>query len=172
MKDAIVVSMRNSKDGEYIDISSAAAEAVTVAGTACAIAEAFALSNGENALVLVDNINSHKTLWDWSTRDLIDIYGVDTVVKDDIKGKASSEMRGFYSVLIQRAGKFKEKLGGDSVITTLLSLLPKLSTLTDDENDMVFSEKDFVLCSDKIKQRIDILVQNNIPLTAVTLREI
>ena len=47
----------------------------------------------------------------YAPRVLVDIYGVDTVVKDDINGGASSEMRGFYS-------SFKFNVRGDLMIKT------------------------------------------------------
>ena len=169
LKDIVVVTMRDTNND---DVASISAEAITVAGTACAIAEAFSLQNGDDTLVIVDNINSHKNLWDWSTRILVDVYGLDAVVKADLEGGASSEMRGFYSGLIQRAGKFKEKLGGGSMTSVLLNILPKINELTEDENDMVFTEEDFAESSEKIRQRIQILVKKNIPLTPSTLRKI
>jgi hypothetical protein len=47
----------------------------------------------------------------YAPRVLVDIYGVDAVVKDDINGGASSEMRGFYS-------SFKFNVRGDLMIKT------------------------------------------------------
>jgi len=169
LKDIIVVSMH---DCDIDDPASVSAEAVTVAGTACSIAEAFALSKGEDTLVIVDNINPHKKLWDWSTRVMVDIYGVDAVVRDDMEGGASSEMRGFYSALIQRAGKFKKSLGDGSMTSVMLNLLPRQTFMSDNEDDTVFSAEDFQFSSEKIKQRIDILVSKNIPLTPTNLRKI
>ena len=65
----------------------------------------------EDALMIM-MMTLYTIIWG-STCVLIDTYGVDAVVKDDIKGKASSGMRRFYSVLIQQDGKFKEQLVGD-----------------------------------------------------------
>jgi hypothetical protein len=100
------------RDGiEDADPVSHAAEAIAVSATACAIAESFALDEGQNALVIVDTIDEYKVLWDATTRVLVDVFGADAVVKDDRNGGASSEMRAFYSSLIQRAGQFKQSKG-------------------------------------------------------------
>lgn len=77
-----------------------ASEAITVSAAACSIAEVFALAEGDDTFVVVDDIDQHKNLWDWTARVLVDVYGVDSVVKDDINGGASSEMRAFYSGFI------------------------------------------------------------------------
>jgi len=146
-----------------------AAEAVAVAATACAIGEAYALSEGDDALVMIDNIDQHKVLWDATTRVLIDIYGVDAVVQDDQNGAASSEMRAFYSSLIQRAAKYKKSRGDGSLTLTMLTTVPSMHEST---NDDVYELSDFEGCSEKVKTRLDILVKKNIPLTAATLRKI
>ena len=41
-----------------------------------------------------------------------------------MRGGSSSEMRGFFSSLIQRAARFNAKRGGGSVTLILLSTLP------------------------------------------------
>ncbi len=149
----------------------ASAEAITTAAAACSIAEALALSQGDDTFVVVDDIDDYKSFWDWTTRVLVDIYGVDAVVQADINGGASSEMRGFYSSLIQRAGRFKDKNGGGSVTLALLTnLAGKFDS--DNEDDVAFSETDFAESSEKIRQRVAILVEKKIPLTPETLRKI
>ena len=115
LDDIVVVVARDhgenleSNDKNFGVLQSA--EATTVAAAACSIAEAIALSKGEDTFVVVDNIDLYKSFWDWTTRVLVDIYGVDAVVKDDINGGASSEMRGFYS-------SFKFNVRGDLMIKT------------------------------------------------------
>ena len=175
LDDIIVVVARDHgvKDDKQDDNKNimGSAEAITVAATACSIGEAFALSRGEDAFVVVDDIDEHKSFWDWTTRVLVDIYGVDAVVKDDINGGASSEMRGFYSSLIQRAGRFNQKNGSGSMTLTLLTDLE--GKVTDDgEENTVFSPEDFADSSEKIKQRISILADKGIKLTPETLRKI
>ena len=165
----IVVAMRDNhavEDG--MDPVAKAAEATAVAATACAIAESFALQEGENALVIVDTIDDYKVLWDATTRVLVDVFGVDAVVKDDRDGGASSEMRAFYSSLIQRAGKFRKSRGGGSVTLTLLTHIPG----SEDDAEGVFDVSDFEGCGDQIRARLDMLVKNKIPLTAANLRKI
>ena len=172
--NVIVVTMKDSEK-DIRECPARSAEAISVAATACSIGEAFALAKGEDALVIVDDIDEHKVFWDWTTRVLVDVFGVDSVVKDDVNGGASSEMRAFYSNLIQRAGRFKDSNGGGSMTLVLLSTLDGAfgnSDVDDEAEDFVFTAEDFAESSEKIKQRIDILVKKNIPLTSQTLRKI
>lgn len=159
---------------DHIDatsFSTSAAEAVTVSSSACSIAEVFAREKGEDTLVIIDALDEHKNLWDATTRTLVDLYGVDAVVQGDISGSASSEMRGFYSGLVQRSAKFNNVKGGGS-----LTLILVCSVLNDDSNEdedkMEFKSEDFDQTSEKIKERIAKLVQAKIPLTAATLKKI
>ncbi len=185
MDDIVVVVARDRDDAtadddldEHALAAIDSAEAIGVAATACSIAEALALSKGEDTLVVVDDIDQHKAFWDWTTRILVDVYGVDAVVKDDAEGGASSEMRGFYSSLIQRAAQFNPKNGGGSMTLTLLTNLKgKFGNSNADDGDgneenAVFTKEDFDECSEKVKQRIAIIADKGIPLTAETLRKI
>jgi F0F1-type ATP synthase alpha subunit len=161
----VVAPSLSSKERNII---SRAAEAVTIAGTACAIAEAYALQEGMNSLVIVDTIDMHKLFWDATTRSLVDVFGVDAVVEGDRTGSASSEMRAFYSSLVQRSGQYKANRGGGSVTLLLLMEIPKMNA----HDEIVFEEAEFSLHSDKVKERIKLLLQRKIPLTADTLRKI
>lgn len=164
LQDATVVAAReDTLEGNTV---AQAAEATLVAATACAIGESYAKNNGEDCLIIVDTLDHHKTLWDATTRVLVDIYGVDAVVAADREGGASSEMRAFYSSLIQRAANYKGDKG--SVTIALMTSIPEEQ---DDENT-VFTMDDFDKYGDKIKARLDMLVQKKIPLTAATLRKI
>jgi len=173
LDDIVVVAARDlgEKEMDSMD-ATAAAEAITVAATACSIGEALALAGGEDTLVIVDDIDQHKAFWDWTTRVLVDVYGVDAVVRDDLSGGASSEMRGFYSSLIQRAARFNKKNGGGSMTLTLLTNLKGQFGDVDGGDTSVFSPDEFAESSEKIKQRIAILVNKNIPLTHENLRKI
>jgi F0F1-type ATP synthase alpha subunit len=171
LDDIVVVSARDCVNEESEGVEAThSAEAITVAATACSIGEAFALAEGEDTFVVVDDIDQHKAFWDWTTRVLVEIFGVDSVVKDDKSGGASSEMRGFYSSLIQRAARFNVKNGGGSMTLSLLTNLE--AQFGADDDDTVFSEEDFAESSEKVKQRIAILVNKKIPLTPETLRKI
>lgn len=177
LENVVLVTMKDylqsSEVGE--DCPAQAAEAIGVAATACSIGEAYALAKGEDSLVIVDDISQHKTFWDWTTKVLVEVYGVDAVVKDDADGGASSEMRAFYSNLVQRAGRFKNSIGGGSMTLVLLTSLDgQFGNLNDDgeEEHLLFTAADFAQSSDKIKERIAILVNKNIPLTQSTLRKI
>jgi F0F1-type ATP synthase alpha subunit len=105
---------------------------------------------------------------------LVNVFGLDAVVKEDVSGAASSEMRAYYSSLIQRAGQFKKKKGGGSVTLLLLTSIPKkgLESEEDEHSSVVFDVSDFEGCGDKVKARLDVLVKKNIPLTAVNLNKI
>ena len=148
---------------------SMAAEATVTAATACAIAESLALNNGADTVVVVDTLDYHKSLWDATTRVLVDVFGIDAVVKSDRDGGASSEMRGFFSSLIQRSAQYNEKNGGGSVTLVLLCTIPKMAAADD---DTTFLPEDFALSPAKVKDRIDFLVKRSLPLTVANLRKI
>ncbi|CAJ1942388.1 unnamed protein product [Cylindrotheca closterium] len=164
--DVITVSRTSGADSDKI---SQAAEATMVAATACSIAESFALEKGEDTLVIVDNIDQHKKLWDATTRVLVDVFGIESVVKSDRDGGASSEMRAFFSSLIQRSAAFKVKRGGGSVTLLLLTTIPRLSV---DDDSREFTADDFKDSPAKIKDRIQLLTDKKVPLTTATLRKI
>lgn len=173
LDDIVVVVARDRPNENNFSCLEAidACEAISVAACACSIAEALALTRGDDTFVVVDNIDQHKYFWDWTTRVLVDIYGAEAVVKDDKEGGASSEMRGFYSALIQRAAKWNEKNGGGSMTLLLVTnLAGKFGSSEDVE--VAFLPEDFAQSSDKVKARIKILTDKNIPLNADTLRKI
>eukprot|EP00970_Alexandrium_tamarense_P018828 scaffold13510_cov365-Alexandrium_tamarense.AAC.1 len=74
-------------------------------------------------------------MWDITTQFLVQVYGVDAVVKADLQGGSSSEMRGYFSGLIQRAARFNAKKGGGSVTLILLSTLPGEDDLEHDNDE-------------------------------------
>lgn len=157
------------------DASLEAAEAVAVAAAACTLGEHHALTTGGDSVVIVDDINLHKSLWDMTTQELVKVYGVNAVVEADLNGGSSSEMRGFFSGLIQRAARFNVKKGGGSVTLILLSTLPNLEeeTIHDEaEDEPTFVASDFDSMSEKIKDRIAMLVKAKVPLTPTNLRKI
>jgi F0F1-type ATP synthase alpha subunit len=159
-----IVAARQGIVGEVAQ----AAEAVAVAGAACSIAEAFAKEKGMDSVVVVDSIDLHKGFWDMTTRALVDIYGADAVVLADKEGGASSEMRGFYSSLIQRAANYRQK-GYGSVTLLLMTTIPESEA---DDCESVFSPQDFESAGEKLKARINVLVSKNIPLSSANLRKI
>jgi F0F1-type ATP synthase alpha subunit len=169
LDDVVLVSMNGHKK-DHSDEASDAAEATVVAASACAIAESFALEDGMDTFVVVDNINQHKKLWDVTTRVLVDVFGIDSVVKGDRDGGASSEMRAFFSSLVQRSAHYKKNRGGGSVTLLLMQTIPRIHG--GNSEDMVYSPEDFKDSPEKVKERINLLVQKNIPLSAATLRKI
>ena len=156
---------RNDKNS---DPASRAAAAVVTASTACAIAESYALQEGRHTLVIIDTIDDLKVFWDVTTRVLVDVFGVDAVVQSDRSGGASSEMRGFFSSLIQRSSQYKLSRGGGSVTLLLMATIPSSRS----EPDTVFLESDFVQSPDVVKTRIKLLMGKKIPLTAANLLKI
>lgn len=160
------------------DCICAAAEAVAAAATACTLAEHHALTTGGDAIVIIDDINLHKTLWDITTRELVNVYGTNSVVEADLNGGSSSEMRGYFSGLIQRAARFNTKRGGGSVTLILLSTLPNPDETDMDGNNednydaTTYDASDFDTMSEKIRTRIRLLVSAKVPLTTANLRKI
>merc|ERR1712176_1036840 len=86
-------------------------------------------------------------------------------------GGASSEMRAFFSSLVQRSAQFNQKRGGGSVTLLLLQTIPKIID-EKDESDLVFTPDDFKGSPAKICERLELLVKKNIPLSAANLRKI
>ena len=166
-----VVGMKKSNNDNSEENPEVSAEAVAVCGTACALAEAWALNEGINCFVVIDNLSSHKSLWEHSTRTLIDMYGMESVVADD-RG-ASSEMRAYYSALIQRSAQYNAKNGGGSVTIALLNELPgRKYGESDSESEVTFEVDDFSDSTPKIKERIEQLVKANISITPQVLKKI
>ena len=168
--DVVLVSSEDTKSEDRDDASDAI-EGIVTAATACAIGEAFALEEGMDAFVVVDCIDEHKKVWDITTRSLVDVFGVEAVVKGDRDGGASSEMRAFFSSLVQRSAQFNEKRGGGSVTLLLLQTIPKIVDAKD-EDDLVFTPEDFEGSPVKVRERLELLVKKDIPLTAANLRKI
>ena len=153
-----------------------AAEAVAVAATTCSLAEHHALTTGGDSIVFIDDLNLHKSLWDVTTQFLVQVYGEDAVVAADLKGSGSSEMRGYFSGLIQRSARFNVKKGGGSVTLILLSTLPgdedQADGNTGGEEEPTFDPSDFDNMPEKIKTRISMLVKAKVPLTPTNLKKI
>lgn len=169
-KDIVLVSSEDTKKTNR-DEASNTVEGIVTAATACSIGEAYALEEGMDTFIIIDSINQHKKFWDTTTRTLVDVFGIDSVVKGDRDGGASSEMRAFFSSLVQRSAQFNKKRGGGSVTLLLMQTIPKM-VAEEDESDLVFSPADFEGSPAKILERLDLLVKKNIPLTAATLRKI
>jgi len=177
IQDDIVTVVSDHVTGDSSDMPTEkameAAKAVAAAAASCTLGEHHALTTGGDAVVIIDDINLHKSLWDITTQELVKIYGTDAVVEADLSGGSSSEMRGFFSGLIQRAARFNAKRGGGSVTLILLSTLPNPDTENaSDDEESTFEESDFDTMSEKIKMRISMLLKANVPLTPTNLRKI
>ena len=167
LEDITLVAQQQTKSEKSKE--SNAAEAISIAAAACAMGEAHAIEEGKDSLIIVDTIDHHKQLWDATTRVLVDVFGAEAVVKGDREGAASSEMRSFYSSLIQRSAQYNKKRGGGSVTLLLMTTIPKMAG---NQDETVFSPEDFEDGSAKVQERIQLLVAKNIPLTAANLRKI
>jgi hypothetical protein len=78
------------------------------------VAEGFR-NQGQDALVVVDDLSPLSVFWDQTTVALLGLYGRD---RADMGG--DSEMRGFYSSLLQRNAQLTSKSGGGSMSTLVL----------------------------------------------------
>jgi len=178
--DSNAVSQAEANDdatistGMSMEKAMEAAEAVAVAAAACTLGEHHALTTGGDSVVVIDDINLHKDLWDITTQELVRVYGVDAVVDADLNGGSSSELRGFFSGLIQRAARYSSKKGGGSVTLMLLSTLPNPIDYDthSSEDEPTFEASDFDAMSEKIQARLAMLVKAKVPLTASNLRKI
>lgn len=171
--DVVMVVSTCNKDLDAGEETMEAAEAVAAAAAACTLGEHHALTTGGDSVVIIDDINLHKSLWDITTKELVDVYRADAVVEADLQGGSSSEMRGFFSGLIQHAARFKVKKGSGSVTLLLLStLLNPKEEVNDEEDNCIFEVTDFDSMSKNIKVRIAMLVKANVPLTPTHLRKI
>lgn len=171
----VVARSKSSSSSSSQDPVVRAAEGVAMAGTACALGEQHA-RQGKHAVVIIDTMDGHKALWDATTRVLVDVFGIDAVVQADREGGASSEMRAFYSSLIQRSAQYKAKLGGGSVTIVLVTTIPSRAAHDNDDGEgrdaHVFAPEDFDTAPAKVQERIALLVQKKIPLTQANLRKI
>jgi len=138
------------------------AEAIFVAALACSIAEYWAQTCHEDSLVVVDTIDSMQPFWDFTTRTLLDLYGDGAIAIGE-----SSEMRAFYSTLVQRAAKYNAQLGSKSMTLALLTNLPTVAS-----SDIVYQASDFQQFNIKIRERVAILAKQNIPLTPAILQKL
>jgi len=174
LRDEIVTVLSScDSSGDDVERTMEAAEGVCVAAAACTLGEHHALTTGGDSLVVIDDIKVHKSLWDITTKSLVSVYGVDAVVKADLQGGSSSEMRGYFSGIIQRAARFNAKKGGGSVTLVLLSTLPNSEENSNEGGEeQVYEPSDFDAMSEKIKARIAMLVKASVALTPANLAKI
>lgn len=148
-----------------------AAESIAIASSACSMAEYWARNHGKDTLVVIDTIDNHKAFWDYTTKALVDVYGLDSVVQEDLNGSASSEMRGFFSNLIQRSGRYNAQQGGGSVTLLVLVTIPTAKE-DDQEGGTSFHLNDFEGFHPKIQSRIHLLIQQKIRITPTVLNKL
>jgi len=138
---------------------------VIAASTAVSIAE-HARAKGENALVIIDDLEGHKDMWRFICETLLDSAGGFNV----FQGADDSSMRQFYSSLFQRVGKFNNAKGAGSLsmMMVLESTPPpeaekKSFTLEDFENELV---------NDQTRDRIKLLIDKGVDVTVDVLEKL
>lgn len=178
-----------------IDAIIDAAESVAVASSACSIADYWARNHGHDSLVVIDSIDPHKIFWDYTTQALMDIYGQEAVdihtttnhSHNSTTSGSGGEMRGFFSELIQRAGRYNPTYGGGSVTLALLCTIPSdkdsitsssttsttttTTTPNTDDTPYLYQPSDFAH-QPKIQSRIKALSQQNIKITSQVLKKL
>merc|ERR1719460_357069 len=99
-------------------------DSVVATATACALAEAER-DAGRHALVVLDDLRDHLRLWDsaWA-------LGTNEISGQVDKPIDISQLRTYYSPLLQRAGKLTDTLGGGS-----MSLLALVNTPVDQRTE-------------------------------------
>jgi len=183
-----------TEDNELLPLSSSneddkdcivsAAEGICIALSSCSIGELYARDNDSNnlkdVLIVIDTIHPFKILWDYTTRYLLQLQQGE---EDDdsmdeekamIASKSSdSEMRSYFSNIIQRSCNLKQNIGG-SISLLLFANEPTnpSSSKQQDSDNYSFTMDDFESTifkkndnNDKLRQRIQILLDRNIPLT-------
>jgi len=146
-----------------------------LASAAASSGEHLARRSG-NVLVIIDSIKWHKTLWEYSTKCLIELFGVDGVTKNEgIGGGGGSEERGFFSSLIQRAGRFNEKNGGGSltlIVGADVNVNVNVNVKEEVEEEVEYSLADFKDAPKKIQDRVEIMISANIKVTNAILKKL
>jgi F0F1-type ATP synthase alpha subunit len=157
------------------------AEQVLVATCAAAIGEDNAHENKKDSLVIVDDLDGYKDLWKYTNEELVAIFGIGAIVKEG----SGSEMRGFYSDLIQRAAHLKK--GGTVTLFVLTDLPQKMKKSSSQDigetttvitadgkiaKELTFTADDFKGMSEKVKARVAILEKAKIPITESVLKKI
>ena len=174
-ENVTLISTKNTKNNNEETEEDAvirAAESIAIASSACSMAEYWARNHGKDTLVVIDTIDNHKAFWDYTTKALVDVYGLDSVVQEDLNGSASSEMRGFFSNLIQRSGRYNAQQGGGSVTLLVLVTIPTAQEDNEEEGGTSFHLNDFEGFHPKIQSRIHLLIQQNIRITPKVLHKL
>jgi len=139
------------------------AEGVAAAAAGAALAEHLR-AQGQDTLVVVDDLEQHKSVWDATERALVDKFGAEVADANGFLAAASSEMRAYYSTLFQRVGYMNKKAGGGSM--SMLLLLDRPST-NDGGGDTAYTLDDFdtSIYGGKVLQRIKLMQERGIQIT-------
>jgi len=150
------------------------AECVTAAATGCAVAEELA-RKGQDALVVVDDLQRHRDFWDVTERTLIDTFGVGSVAANASSlNAASSEMRIFYASLFQRVGYLNKKAGGGSISMLVLVDRHEAPPTEGEGAHQPYTMEDFdnPLYGQKVRARLQIMADKGIELTPAVLKKL
>ena len=170
-----------------------AAEGICIALSSCSIAELHARRTNDNdndtnttpkdVLIIIDTIHPFKVLWDYTTKYLLQLQeqrqkdnANDTEFDEEqamIASKSSdSEMRSYFSNIIQRSCNLKNNVGVGGSISLLMFAQQPTNEQQNDDNSYSYTMDDFETTifnndsnNEKLKQRIQILLDRNIPLT-------
>lgn len=174
---------QQNNDITTIDAIIDAAESVAVASSACSIADYWARNYGYDTLVVIDTIDPYKIFWDYTTQALMDIYGQQAVNLNTNNNSqlktGGGEMRGFFSELIQRAGRYNPSYGGGSVTLAIIATIPpddgitfsSTTSTTSNDTPYLYQPTDFAH-QPKIQSRIKALMQQNIKITSQVLKKL
>lgn len=135
---------------------------VVAAATGATVAEYFR-AKGLDTLLLVDDLDVHKTFWDMTERDIVALYGENFDTPGNLAA-ANSEQRAFYSSLFQRVGYLNLKAGGGSL--TMLMLVDRPALLGSGGNT-AYTLEDFKddVYGGKVRQRIKLMLDRGIAVT-------
>jgi len=138
---------------------------VIAAATGTTVAEYFR-AKGLDTLVIVDDLDVHKTFWDMSERDVVALYGAAFDSPGNLAA-ANSEMRAFYSTLFQRVGYLNNKAGGGSLSMLLLLDRPALLGKGTGDSTKGYAMADFAedVYGGKVRQRIKLMLDRGIVVT-------
>jgi len=152
------------------------AEHVLTMHTAISIGTKFA-RRGRDSLVFLEDLEGAKKFWTYTDvcleklRKEKEDTDADYVVNPSDGSGGGSEMRGFYSDMIQRAGALNKENGGGTLTLLIGSELPAPEESTP-ASSTTYKLEDFEHTSEKVKARLKILADKGIEITGEILKKI
>lgn len=143
---------------------------VAAAAAAAGFAEHLS-ENGKHVLVIVDDLEGHKEVWDGTERALLQHFGAEQAESEGALSAANSEMRAFYAALFQRVGCLNKAHGGGS-LSMLLLLDRPVTNKADDEQVYTLDDFPETLYGGKVVGRIKLMQDRGIPITSQVLSKL